>query len=346
MRSRYLAAGLMTLAILLGNCSKPDFSSPVTPDPVGTPTPTPLPTPAPMISFPLSTRSGKFVDLNNKPVWLTGLVVCCTESERYDWSLISDEGLRLTANNGGNFAHIRTGPDPFGGPKFEAYRRTGSGKYDLTQPSEAYFAWLEQIASTSESLGIALETDLIDAWYFRQPNNSSPWLRENNVNGINAGDCSIFRSAPAPIHRAWVREVVKAVGSHRNVQFQDGNEVSICRGPASLAWVEGLAKEVRRSEGEFGYVRHLFGSNASESEIRHSPTVDYITIHQDYHAAGSTNGRPTLVNEYVELTPEEWEREARLAKKANTGWVYWRGDNSQAELADTLRRMKLITSGN
>lgn len=352
MRSRWwrletwLALAALALLLSLPGCAQP---SPLPPSPPPTTQPSPSPEPPPLIAFPLSARNGKFVDLNNKPVWLTGPAWCCRDSKHYDWPLTSREGMERARDHGATWAMIRNGPTVrLEGQQFDFYVRPGH-LWDLTRFSEPYLTWLTEISDDAERLGLALEVDLIDGWNLRQRTSPplNPWVRENNINGIDAGDCSILAKAPQAVHRAFVREIVRAVGHSLNVMWHEGNEVSICGGvQLSLAFIEGIEREVRLVEAENGFVHHLFGTNASESEIRRSPVVEYVTLHQPVHAGSATNGKPTLVNEYRNLRPEEWEREARLAKSANTGWAYWRGDNSQAELADTLHRMKLITSGN
>jgi hypothetical protein len=318
-----LTASLMLIftSSLLGSCGKNITGPP--------PVPSPSFTPAPLLMQPLEVRGGEFYPE------LYGAIICCTEpyAKAYHWPLISEEALRLLADNRANYTHIRLGPHHIDneGPGYSGYLLVGD-RYDLNQWDEGFWARVKNILTVAKGLGIYVEIDVVDAWVLERPQ-ISPWGQFENVNGYGA-DCYVLRKAPDPIIERWVRKVVSETRSFPNVMYQIGNETFDCRGLLEAEFELGV-KDIIKSE--LNGINRLIGTNSHDPFIESK--VDYVSYHQSN--APSNIGKPVQVNEYGDnVTPEDYNRELNLGYSRGTYFHLWRAGMDDADWLKSLGYLK------
>lgn len=311
--------------------------------------PTPIPSPsiepsAAPDSFPgrLRVEGSDFVSPKGI-VRLFGGVVCCEGYPANGWPWASESSIHTFANAGGNFLHFRLGPFTAQGerPEFVAYKDAGNGKVDLDQWDDGFWQRLSQRLADARSHGAYVELDLIDAWVLERPE-LSPWYKENNVNGVNEGDCDGISQPPSELQKKWLAKIVSVTAPFDNVIYQVSNESGggNCYGLLKDEWEIGVIEYVKSLHSQA-----LVGTNSGRSNIE--AVADYVEIH-GWYAPTVKAGKPTMVNEYSEdLTPEDYAKELNRAKTLGTSFHYWRGAHDADAFARSMAFLKQFTgSGN
>jgi hypothetical protein len=208
------------------------------------------------------------------------------------------------------------------------FRRRDNGKVNIGQFYPPWWERQEWLIWQAGLRGIRVEIGMTDLWRARRALDGSiphPWLPEYNVQGVDRlhglGSHGHFNDYAM----RWFRQVVKAFGRFGNVIWFDGTEASIMPGWSSEStWA--LRQIVRDLEDEFGYPRHMFGSNATP-EAQSGP-VDYATVHGRFPLT-PVAGKPTNWQEYnggnTPPTPDQWMLPACEARKRQTHLAMWRG---------------------
>lgn len=314
LRKCVLSALVLALTATFGCGGSDGITGPTVPPTPPIPSPTPEPAP-PLLSFPIRTAGTSFVDGSGRGVRLLGAIPCCGDPAWNDWPLTNSAVLREIAAAGGNWTHIRMGPhseDLFEGPRF--------------QPSEAFFAEVEDILMEAAVLGIVVEVDVLDSWAMKPRN-------QKNYFGWDCGDA---QGPPSNQMIAWVNRVLDHTAHHANVIYQISNESFLCAGSD---WESGIARVIRARSG------HPIGSNLQRSVA--GGYADYFSFHGGT-AQPPFRGKPVMVNETGTnnyLSPEEWEQQARAAIAMGTSFHLWRGGMDTIEWENALARMKRIQEG-
>lgn len=338
----YSAATLLLVAALLtmrcgGTPPPPVPSPPPTPMPSATPTPAPTPTPKPPPIPPLSAVGSKW------STELIGIASCC---ESNGWPQITDSLLVKWAGAGGNLIHIRLGPfwNIAEGGQFNGYETSGT-KADLTRFRGGYWNALQALAIRARDLKVYIEVDVIDGWPMRGANQkTSPWLAANNIQGEDVIGCEQLQGKLKSRHDAWVRKVVQMLGPYPNVIWQVGNENGVCSPPVTSAWESDLIRIVRDEEPKHGFIKHMIGTNAEIGDIEALASVDYVSLHQDL-AAAVHKGKPTGVNEYPKITPNDYAVQLRAARSMGTRFDLWMGSMNDADLEQCLKVVRDYKAG-
>lgn len=321
-------------------------------------------TTGPLRVWQLDANSPKiFLDRNNQPVWLTGEVTCCRTGDRANWPLSTLQEIDNLAAHNGNFLHIRLGPftravhpDDPNNAAFDAYRREADGRYNLDVWNEAFWQRVRDIVHYARDRGVYVEVDLIDGFILRHSNVDhpewSPWRAENNINGINAGTCTVQSGSPSAVHDRWLRKVVHTVGAYDNVVYQVGNENFTMPDwgcAPSRAWEEGVVAIVQDEMTKLGYGKRLFGTNSHNPEIEASPLIDYVNVHTQTEARPAPDyfdpraGKPTLNNEgNRSLTLDDFTRALWGNFIRGTAVHYWWQADTPQVRADKLWRLQVF----
>lgn len=285
------------------------------------PDPLPSATPAPPSSFhpPLRATAGGFVDASGKLVALRGASYFPPDSKAYGWpSRVSRAKLEQIHGAGMNMVAVRLGPfiESSEGADQVAYAAAG-GRVDLDSWNDSFWAELEAFLNDAQSLEIYVELDMVDSWGLERRLN--PWARENNVNGIDEGDCSILSRVATANQRKWLAKIAEIVSRHPNTLLQISNESGAgnCRNTLVPAWELSI----------YNYLKGLglktpIGTNSEDPAIERS--VDYVERHS---CANSSSDRPMGVNEWncALSIPEFCERQREAV--ASGGWFLLWGDN-------------------
>ncbi|MCC6276813.1 MAG: hypothetical protein IT289_02730 [Oligoflexia bacterium] len=302
--------------------------SPTPPPPSPSPTSTPLP--PGLTQGPLRVQGRQFVDKTGTPVYLTGAIICCELAKENGWPFISIEALEKIANHKANFTHVRLGPNTpdSEGPEFVAYLNVGNNKVDLYQWNPDFWIRLRQILQRARELGIYVEISLIDAWVLERPDIHA-WAAQNNINGIDEGNCDMMRAHPRGIHEAWIRKIAQETGEFDNVMYEIGNETFDCGGTVTPEWELGIARIMRDELQKRGFGLRPIGTNSHESSIEDHFEIDYINRHVQKVLSGGS--KPMLVNEYngdfiANLTADQFLSHLREAYSKGTVFHLWRGD--------------------
>lgn len=324
---------LAVAALLLMSCGKPDLG-PSEPTPLPTASPSPVPIEFRPTNGPLQVNAHRLLDRSGKKVFLLGTIRCCSSMENAStakpdgWPLSNHESLLEDARHGSNYSHIRLGPNALNSPDRDGVAFLQSGnKLNLSQWNEAYWAKVRQVIEWAQGLGIYVEVSLIDGWILEH--GYSPWLKDQNINGIDAGTCTDMQSSPKDIHNAWIRKVVEETGRYDNVLYLDGNELLKC--DPVYQWSEGLKAIVRDEETRRGYSHHPLGTN---SEVPSWRFLGYEVYHEE--AAMPSHGRPLLINEYHSLSADEWREQVLAGIHVESSLMLWRGNMREAEWQKAL----------
>ena len=236
-------------------------------------------TPSPVaIIGPLKASGTRFVDANGVPVVLLGAVPCCSSAGSDDidtwhgngFPIISIAALDTLARYQANYTHIRLGPFYSGLRRDQWYLAymidPASAKNNLDTWNADYWNSIRGSLGHAQSLGIYVEIDLIDAWLLERPE-LSPWSKNNNINGINEGDCSIISRPPGSVQAKFIRKAVAETGKYPNVMYQIGNETFDCGGVLSKSYELGIAAIVRDELAKKGYGARLIGTNSERGSI-------------------------------------------------------------------------------
>ncbi len=303
-----------------------------------TPLPTPQSSPSPVVStFPgrLHVEGEKFVSPTGKAVTLLGGIVCCEGYPQNGWPLISEEFIRIYAENGGNFTHLRLGPFTAGGesPAFVAYEDAGDGRVDLSKWNEVFWQSLGQKLTYARSKGVYVELDLIDSWVLERPE-LHPWSRGNNINGVDEGNCSLISRPITPLQENWLRKIIEVTRGFDNVIYQVSNESFDCGRTLEDEWELSIIDFVHSLHGAA-----LVGTNSHRNSIEDA--ADYVERHRSF--VQIPRGKPMMVNEYGDdLTPENVRDEMRKGLLAGSSFHYWRGGHDDAQFSVTLAYLRAI----
>lgn len=327
--------GLLTIAFLLACGGK----GPTLPTPIPSMSPTPIPTPIP-VSLRLHVDGPNFL-AGSKIVRLFGGVVCCEDYPGNGWPWASEGYIQTFADAGGNFTHFRLGPFTAKGerPEFVAYKDVGNDKVDLDQWDDMFWQILAQRLSYAHLKGVYVELDLIDSWVLERPE-ISPWSKQNNVNGVDEGNCQSISGPPTDLQKKWLSKIVEVTKSFDNVIYQVSNESGggNCNGLLSDEWEIGIIEYVKSIHSQA-----LLGTNSGRDTI--AAVADYVEIH-GYYAPTPRLGKPTMVNEYsADLTPADYKRELERAKSNNTSFHYWRGAQDADAFARSMAYLKEFMAG-
>ena len=299
--------------------------------------------------------TNEFIDANGKRVWLLGYGgVCCgagsgpTEVPTNGWPWISEPYLRELAAHGGNFVHIRVGPnskvlEPR--PDMRPYLDGPNGKPDMNQWNPVFWANLNKLISLAYSLGVYVEIDVLDAWELKEPSQSAFPAPYNTV--------EVLRRAPAPVHQRFINKLVHEIGANVNVLWQMSNESGVpmeaCTLPdgsqgqcpiVNLAWDLGIADAIRIQEDLDHYPYHLRSTNAGLKKLDNHGDIDYVNTHQcSAPEQPKYTGKPITVNECNGVGYENFRSQLALAQQRGTYYHLWVGDMSEA---DRLKSLDLI----
>lgn len=349
----YLALILLTglmIGILGSSCPQ---NPPGKPSPTPQPSPVASPKPTPFNEMTLHTVGSNFYDPKNNKVFLLGAIICCDypgtasvdEGKEDGWPLITNQALDLMALYKSNFTHIRLGPftDQGEGPEFVAFKPVGN-KVDLYQWNPAFWKKVREVIEHARRLKIYVEVDVVDAWVLERPE-LSPWSAQNNINGIDEGDCRFLKHHPLGIHEMWIRKVALETGFYDNVLYEISNESSDCNGQGtSVAWEKGVADIIRDELNKNSYPLKPVGSNSEMGMIEESEDFDYIIRHSN-NVQPPKNNNPVMVNEQngefvAEQGPNGYDRFLRESYRQNTMWQLWRGAMSRANYLRSLDKLK------
>jgi hypothetical protein len=86
---------------------------------------------------------------------------------------------------------------------------------------------------------------------------------------------------------------------------------------------------------------HLFSTNSQRADSEDLPEVGYVNRHHNPGAVDLLSGKPTGVNEYnnTASNADRYTREVWTAFTKGTFFHYWRGQDSDTEVAHTLQRL-------
>ncbi|MBI1944248.1 MAG: hypothetical protein HYS27_01060 [Deltaproteobacteria bacterium] len=303
----------------------------------------------PPTSMALSAQDGRFVRVDGAVVDVRGAISCCGGG--YGWPLFDEAWSALVADNDGNFLHARLGPFLTAGNGETDWAATGGGylevdgRADLAQFNDAFWARVRALVQLARDHGQYVEIDVVDGWSIKHCQAGdipgySAWDAAFNVQGLDL--CSAAGSepvAPGSVHEAWIRKVVLETGRFDNVLYQDGNEVSLIAG-YTAEWTRSMHDLIRDEEQRHGYLRHPFGTNAGEDAAMQLAEVDYLEFHQTQApSAAQCLGKPCMVNEYnpsPALTPAQFEQRFCAARTQGTAFWYWRHEQTEAQLHESL----------
>jgi hypothetical protein len=308
---------------------------------------------APPPSLLLTRDGGALIGPDGGVVPVRGAISCCGGG--YGWPLFDEAWANLVAQHGGNFLHLRLGPFRTEGNGETDWAAVGGGyvesggKADLSRFNEAFWARVRTLLEYARAKGLYVEVDVIDGWAVKHCHAGdipgySAWEKDFNQQNVDA--CAGVGQGPiAPGSTAdlWVRKVVAETGRYDHVIYQDGNEVSLIGG-YTPAWTKSLAQVIRSEEVARGYPRHLLGSNAGLPATNQLAEVDYLEFHQSSAlSAAQCGGKPCMVNEYnptPALTPAQFQDRYCAAQRNGTAFWYWRHDQTEAQMLDSLSRLR------
>lgn len=306
---------LLVVALAASGCA--GSSEPLPPPPPTTTAPSSPPPPS-TLTFPLGVAGPNFVSSTGAPVILWPIIECCWDKQATGWPGIDPATVQEAADHGANAVMIRGGPhanrrdspDPEGAP--------GTG-------------WLPRQAEHcrfARSLGVLCIVSVVDCWAIRTGQNFYGW------------PWSILDVAPSQDVERWVRQAVTHFTPLDNVLFETGNECFAFPPPSrwhgsSVAWEVGLRDLIRTyAPGK------LVGTNSHLA--RAEERFDVVFRHSETFIDGPLHNKPTIVDEYRTITPEQWERNAVRALDVGTTFGLWIGDMTPAQRRDALARMRRL----
>jgi hypothetical protein len=297
--------------------------------------------------------SGLLVDAGGNAVPFRGAISCCMGG--FGWPLVDEAFIDRVAANGVTFLHMRLGPFLTGSGGESDWAGVGggyvevSGKADLTRFNPTFWARVAALLEYAGSKGLWVEVDVADGWAVKHCRwgdlpGYSAWGADGNIQGEDwCGSAGSREILGSDVHEQWVRKVVRETGRFGNVLYEDGNEIGLVSGYAP-EWSLSIRNIIHDEEARRGYGRHLLGTNSGSAATIDAAGIDYVELHQK-HAADPSQGRgkPCLVNEYnpnPPLTPDEFMAEYCAAEAAGTYFWYWRHEQSDEQMAESLSRMQ------
>lgn len=296
-------------------------------DPTPDPTPQATPTPPPQVNFhpPLRATSNGFQDASGRAVALHGASYFPPDSKAYGWpSRVSREKLEQISKAGMNFVAVRLGPfiERAEGSDQVGYKLYPGGKVDLDSWNDSFWGDMESFLRDANSLGIYVELDMIDAWGLERRLN--PWAGENNINGVDEGDCGILSGSITYRQQQWVNKVGELVAKYPNTLLQISNESGggNCHGALKPEWELSVYRAIKSNLSWRGVDRPV-GTNSEDPTVEHN--VDYVE-HHSCSGFGSSS-RPSGVNEWNCALPIAEFCARQKEAVARGGWFLLWGDN-------------------
>lgn len=296
---------------------------------------------------PLKVSGNKFLDRDGKPVFLLGATICCEDAKNLGWPFIHASILETFNDVKANYVHIRTGPFTNSeGPEFVAYKVV-NGKVDLNQWDPNFWGKLRTIIYQASLQGVYVEVDLIDAWVLERAE-LTPWSKNNNIQGVDVGNCDILAQAPGAVHEKWIRKIAAETGEFDNVLYQVGNETFDCNGKVKDHWEHGVAVIMRDELTKNDYAIKPIGTNSHKSGIEDAEWIDYINKHSK--EVPSVRAKPVMVNEYdsafiSNIGPSGFDRLIRLAGSKGISYHLWKGDLSNEDFNKYLLKILAYRDG-